>query len=280
MKIRLGKVGALLGAAVLLSNTAMAGVVAGTAFANSNAPSSATLQPGQTYTVTANITATGSAAGLTFNQIALNPNLASQFQIVGGTCNTTTTQYIARPPARCKFSSRQPAGRRDCRPADGFVPPFLRRQVVTVSTALSVVALAMVATMARFVGSGVAAVVDALGREGLTLAAALFALTAWTSLRRPNQSRTRADDERPRRYFHADRNAINTLAELSAASLKKGRSRFALAAASEIAQAAERNVGHAVGIGHHRGGCSLHVEHAGIEGLGVYSRNAALSTKA
>lgn len=40
-------------------------------------------------------------------------------------------------------------------------------------------------TMARFAGTGVAAVVDTLGREGLTLlAAALFALTAFASLRR------------------------------------------------------------------------------------------------
>ncbi len=190
MKIRLGKVGALLGAAVLLSNTAMAGVVAGTAFANSNAPSSATLQPGQTYTVTANITATGSAAGLTFNQIALNPNLASQFQIVGGTCNTTT-QYIA--PTTCTvqvlFLGNQP----------GAATADLRMGCSAILAAAGGYGInctvgggpGTVATMARFVGSGVAAVVDALGREGLTLlAAALFALTAWTSLRRPNQSRT------------------------------------------------------------------------------------------
>ncbi len=177
--------GTLLAAALLFNTGAFAGLSPGTAYAWSDAPATATLQPGQILTVTTTINASGSAGGLQFNQIALNPNLASQFQIVGGTCNTTT-QYVA--PATCtvqiRFIGNQP----------GTATADLQMGCSAIVAAVGGYGISCnlgggpgaVGTMAHLVGNGIAAVVDTLGREGLTLlAAALFALAAWVSVRRP-----------------------------------------------------------------------------------------------
>jgi hypothetical protein len=185
MNSRICKLFALLASVVLASSSAMAGVVPGTAFASSDAPDTApvTMLPGQTYTMTATITANGSVAGLTFNQIALSPNLGSQFQIVGGTCNTSA-QYIA--PTTCtvivRFIGATPGN---------FTADLLMGCNAIVAQAGGYViscnagANGVASRMAVYAGNGIAAVVDALGREGLTLlAAALFALTAFVSLRR------------------------------------------------------------------------------------------------
>jgi len=107
------------------------------------------------------------------------------FQIVGGTCNTTT-QYVA--PATCtvqiRFIGNQP----------GTATADLQMGCSAIVAAVGGYGISCnlgggpgaVDTMAHLVGNGIAAVVDTLGREGLTLlAAALFALAAWVSVRRP-----------------------------------------------------------------------------------------------
>ncbi len=182
MRFGFGKVLALLAAAFCLSNAAVAGAPVG-AYASTQTSAVQNLVPGQTYTVDVSIGAQG-ASGLTFDQITLNPNLASQFQIVGGTCNTTS-QFTA--PTTCtvlvRFIGNQP----------GAATANLMMGCTAFTAAVGGYAIncnlgsgpGVVGTMARFAGTGVAAVVDALGREGLTLlAAALFALTAFVSLRR------------------------------------------------------------------------------------------------
>lgn len=185
MNSRICKFFALLASVVFASSSAMAGVVVGTAFASSDAPDTApvTLAPGQTYTMTASITANGNVAGLTFNQIALNPNLGSQFQIVGGTCNTSA-QYIA--PTTCtvivRFVGATP-GRftADLLMGCNAIVAQAGGYVISCNAGVNGVA----SRMAVYAGNGIAAVVDALGREGLTLlAAALFALTGFITLRR------------------------------------------------------------------------------------------------
>lgn len=179
------KIFALLASVVLAGSPAFAGVAGGTAFVSSSAPTASpvTLVPGQTYTMTANISANGSVSGLTFNQIALNPNLGSQFQIVGGTCNTSS-QYIA--PTSCtvivRFNGTAPGL---------FTSSLLMgcnaivAQVGGYTISCDLTGPGTAGLMARYAGTGIAAVVDALGREGLTLLAALlFAITGFVTLRR------------------------------------------------------------------------------------------------
>jgi len=183
MNSRICKVLALLAGAACASSSAIAGVVVGTAFASSDAPATVVMSPGQTYTMTASITANGNVAGLTFNQIALSPNLGSQFQIVGGTCNTSA-QYIA--PTTCtvivRFVGATPGN---------FTADLLMgcNAIVAQAGGYGISCNAggngIASRMAVYTGNGVAAVVDALGREGLTLlAVALFALTGFVTLRR------------------------------------------------------------------------------------------------
>ncbi len=185
MNARICTILALIASAVLASTTASAGVVLPTAFVSSNAPtgSPVTLAPGQTYTMTASITANGNIAGVTFNQIALSPNLGSQFQIVGGSCNTTS-QYLA--PTTCtvdvRFNGTSPgAFTADLQMGCNVIVAQVGGYGISCNTSGNGVA----ARMAVYAGNGIAAVIDTLGREGLTLlAAALFALTAFFSLRR------------------------------------------------------------------------------------------------
>lgn len=183
MSVWVGKVAALFSTLLLASQAVWAGPAVGTAFANGDGPTSRTLQPGQTFTLTVSTLVQGAASGLQFNQIALNPNVASQFQIVGGTCNTTTT-YSGSTSCTVivQFIGNQPgAATADLQMGCTALAAVGGYQI---SCALGSGAGA-VGTMARLVGTGVAAAVDALGREGITLLAlALCVLTAGLSLRR------------------------------------------------------------------------------------------------
>ena len=168
---------ALLGGA---GSTAWAGVSG--SYAISNAPPSTNMVPGQTFVVTVTATTTN-ILGINYNQIALSPNLGGQFQIVGGTCNTTTA-YVNQ--AACtvdiKFLGNSPSS---------FTADLMMQcsSVVSAVGGYGIVCGGGVpgasAIMARVVGKGIAVVVDALSREGLTLLAALmFALTAVVTLKR------------------------------------------------------------------------------------------------
>ncbi len=172
----------LIGAFVLAGNQAWAGITGTTAFARSDASTVPTnVVAGQTYTVT--LTAlTGNSPSLTYNQIALSPNLGNQFQIVGGTCNTTT-QYVnnATCTVNIKFLGANP----------GSFTADLMMQCSALATigGYSIICgngtPGISATAARVVGNGVAAAVDALGAGGLTLLAALlFVLTSVIALKR------------------------------------------------------------------------------------------------
>lgn len=168
---------ALLGGA---GSTAWAGVSG--SYAISNAPPSTNMVPGQTFVVTVTATTTN-ILGINYNQIALSPNLGGQFQIVGGSCNTTSA-YVnnATCTVDIKFLGNNPSS-------------FTADLMMQCSSVVSAVGGYIVicgsgfpgasAIMARVVGNGIATAVDALGREGLTLLAVLmFALTAAMTLKR------------------------------------------------------------------------------------------------
>lgn len=168
---------ALLGGA---GSTAWAGVFS--SFATSNAPPSTNMVPGQTYTVT--VTAqTGSAIpSIIYNQIALSPNLGNQFQIVGGTCNTTT-QYVnnATCTVDIKFFGTAPSSFT----ADLMMQCIGLAAVGGYSITCGTGTVGVSARMARVLGTGIAAAVDALGAGGLTLLAALlFVMTSVITLKR------------------------------------------------------------------------------------------------
>jgi len=175
--VRLGLTAVL----ALLGSTAWAGISISTASAYSNAAFSTTTVPGQTYTVT--ITAqTGNAPSLTYNQIALSPNLGNQFQIVGGTCNTTT-QYVnnATCTVDIKFLGASPGSFT----ADLMMQCSALASIGGYSISCGNGTPGLSARMARVVGTGIAAAVDALGAGGLTLMAALlFMLTSVVTLNR------------------------------------------------------------------------------------------------
>ena len=112
----------------------------------------------------------------------MNPNLGSQFQIVGGTCNTTTA-YVnnATCTVNIKFLGANP----------GSFTADLKMQCSAVAAAGGYTITCgngtpgVAATMARVVGNGIAAMVDALGTGGLTLMAALlFLATSILTLKR------------------------------------------------------------------------------------------------
>lgn len=172
-------------AAILSLFSAVASTVwAGTpsSFASSNAPPSTNMVPGQTFVVTVT-SRTSNAFGIRYNQIELSPNLGSQFQIVGGTCNTAAA-YVnqATCTVNIKFLGNSPSSftadlMMQCSGVVGLVGGYI---VICGSDVPGASAI-----MARVVGNGIAAVVDALGREGLTLLAALmFALTTVVTLKR------------------------------------------------------------------------------------------------
>lgn len=162
-------------------NIAWAGLTP-SAFATSNAPTSTNMVPGQTFVVTVT-SRTSNIFGINYNQIALNPNLGGQFQIVGGSCNTTTA-YVnnAACTVDIKFLGNSPSS---------FTADLMMQcsSVVGAVGGYAVICGSGVAgasaQMARVLGNGIATAVDALGREGLTLLAALmFALTAVLTLKR------------------------------------------------------------------------------------------------
>lgn len=173
-----------LAAILSLFSAAASTVWAGTSssFATSNAPPSTNMVPGQTFVVT--VTAqTSDILGINYNQIALSPNLGGQFQIVGGSCNTTAA-YVnnATCTVDIKFLGNSPSS---------FTADLMMQcsSVLGAAGGYAVICGNGVpgasARMARVLGNGIAAAVDALGREGLTLLAALmFALTAVVTLKR------------------------------------------------------------------------------------------------
>jgi hypothetical protein len=139
-----------------------------------------TLTPGQIYTVTATANASNGAQ-VQLNQIQLNPNLAGQFQIVGGTCNTTTAYSNTQTcTVNVQFLGNQP----------GNYSSVLQMscQVVAAVGGYGIICASgpgTLGTMAQFVGAGVAGAVNTMGRGGLTaLALALLALVSWATLRR------------------------------------------------------------------------------------------------
>ena len=165
----------------LLGSTVSAGGSISTASAYSNAAFSTNMVPGQTYTVT--ITAqTGNAPSLIYNQIALSPNLGNQFQIVGGTCNTTT-QYVNN--ATCTVDIKVLGASPGSFTADLMMQCSALASVGGYSISCGAGTPGISARMARVVGTGIAAVVDALGAGGLTLMAALlFLATTVITLKR------------------------------------------------------------------------------------------------
>ena len=168
---------ALLGGA---GSTAWAGTSG--AFATSNAPFSTNMVPGQTFVVTVTAQASN-ISSINYHQIALSPNLGGQFQIVGGSCNTTSA-YVnnATCTVDIKFLGNSPSS----------FTADLMMQCSTVVGAVGGYAVicgngvpGASAQMARVLGNGIATAVDALGREGLTLLAVLMvALTAAMTLKR------------------------------------------------------------------------------------------------
>jgi hypothetical protein len=148
---------------------------------DSDAPETQSLSPGQTFTVTltARIFAQGNVVRLT--QLGLNPNAGSQFQIVGGTCNTTTSfnnndtctvliQFVGNQSGN--FTANLTGACQSFAAVGGY------------SIACGSANPGATGTLAAVVGNGIAAVVNAMGREGFTaLALALVLLGSWATLR-------------------------------------------------------------------------------------------------
>lgn len=170
-------------AAIVFALTALqvhAGSVSGSFFSSVPSPT-LTLTPGQVYTVTATANATvGNQVQL--NQIQLNPNLAAQFQIVGGTCNTTTVYSDTQTcTVNVQFIGNQPGNYSSVLQMSCQLFSAAGGYGITCGSGSP----GTLGTMAQFAGAGIAGAVNAMGRGGLTaLALALLAIVSWTTLRR------------------------------------------------------------------------------------------------
>jgi hypothetical protein len=164
-----------------LSMSVRAGIVTGSFLSSVPSPT-LTLTPGQTYTVTATASVSAGGFGAQFNQIQLNPNVGSQFQIVGGTCNTTNLLASSEScTVDVRFIGNQPGSFSSVLQMSCQIFSFAGGYSVSCGNA----APGALATMAQFAGSGLAGAVDVMGRGGLTaLTLALMALVSWVTLRR------------------------------------------------------------------------------------------------
>jgi hypothetical protein len=167
-------------ALALVATPSHAGIFSGSFFSSAPVPTT-TLTPGQVYTITATANSTAGQQ-VQLNQIQLNPNVGTQFQIVGGTCNTTTAYSNGQTcTVNVQFLGSQP----------GNYSSVLQMSCQLFSAAggygigCASGGPGSLGTMAQFAGAGVAGAVNAVGRGGLTaLALALLAIVSWTTLRR------------------------------------------------------------------------------------------------